>query len=444
MTAAGRRAHRAGWAAGIVVAAGVLFLCYLRQSQRVPAGSDGGSIALQAWDMLHGNVLLRHWTVSDVSFYPAELVQYALIEAVRGLGPDVVHIAGALTYTLIILLAACLAKGRATGRDGLIRVLVAGVLMLAPAPGASPTLLMSPDHFGSAVPVLLAWLTVDRLPARWYVPPAVAILLAWGQVADGLILITGAAPMVIVCGVRACVKLWRREPGSSWPWAELSLAVAAIVSAGLARAAGALIRLSGGFAVRPVPTAFAGLPAIPHHLELTGEGLLAIFSADFSGPHSRLDLAFAALHLIMVAAAAAAFVIALGRLGRGDELAVPGLAVAIVFNVAAYVPTLFVQDLLSTRDIAAVLPFAAVLAGRPGRPAAPGPAHRRARGRRRRLRRRARVQRRPAGPARAWPVPRRLAGEPAPERRPGRGLLGGEHHDPGQRRPDHGPAGRAG
>ena len=34
--------------------------------------------------MLHGNVLLRHWTVSDVSFYPTELVQYALIEALRG------------------------------------------------------------------------------------------------------------------------------------------------------------------------------------------------------------------------------------------------------------------------------------------------------------------------------------------------------------------------
>ena len=386
---AARRAQRAGWAAGIAVAAVVLFLCYLRLSDRVPAGSDGGSIALQAWDMLHGNVLLRHWTVSDVSFYPAELVQYAMIEAVRGLGPEVVHIAGAMTYTLILLLAAWLAKGRATGREGLIRALVAAVVMLAPAPGMSPTLLMSPDHFGGAVPVLLAWLTVDLLPGReagrprWYVPPAVAILLAWGQFVDGLILITGVAPMVIVCGVRATVKLWHRRPGSSapgrgapgrgapgrkaprgWPWAEISLAVAAIVSVGLARVATALIRHSGGFTVRPVPTAFAGLAALPHHLQLTAEGLLGLFGADFFGSRSRPDLAFAALHLIVVAAAALAFLLALRRLGRDDELAVPGLAIAIVLNVVAYAPTLFVQDLLSTRDISAVLPFAAVLAGR--------------------------------------------------------------------------------
>ena len=376
------------------MAAVVLFLCYLRLSDRVPAGSDGGSIALQAWDTLHGNVLLRHWTVSDVSFYPAELVQYALIEAVRGLGPEVIHIAGAMTYTLILLLAAWLAKGRATSREGLIRALVAAVVMLAPAPGMSPTLLMSPDHFGSAVPVLLAWLTVDLLPGRqagrprWYVPPAVAILLAWGQLADGLILITGVAPMVIACGVRAAVKLWHRPPGSSapgrgapgpgppgpgapgtkaprgWPGAEISLAVAAIVSVGLARVATALIGHSGGFTVRPVPTAFAGLAALPYHLQLTAEGLLGLFGADFFDSHSRPDLAFAAGHLIVVAAAALAFLLALRRLGRDDELAVPGLAIAIVLNVVAYAPTLFVQDLHSTRDISAVLPFAAVLAGR--------------------------------------------------------------------------------
>jgi len=114
-----------------------------------------------------------------------------------------------------------------------------------------------------------------------------------------------------------------------------------------------------------VATTFAGLATLPHHLKLTAEGLLAIFGADFfSGPLSRPALAFAALHLIGVAVAAVAFLVGLGRLGRGDELAVPGLAVGIALNIAAYVPSLFVQDLRSTREISAVLPFAAVLAGR--------------------------------------------------------------------------------
>jgi len=193
-------------------------------------------------------------------------------------------------------------------------------------------------------------------------------VLAWGQLADGLILLTGVIPMIIVCGLRAGVKARRyagRERGSGLPWAEVSLAAAAIVSVGLARAAAALIRLGGGFALKPVTTTFAGLATLPDHLKLTAEGLLAIFGADFfSGPLSRPALAFAVLHLIGVAAVAVAFLVALGRLGRGDELAVPGLAVGIVLNIAAYVPSLFVQDLRSTREISAVLPFAAVLAGR--------------------------------------------------------------------------------
>jgi hypothetical protein len=357
--------RRAVWAAAIAVVAVVLFLVYLRQSDRVPVGSDGASNALQAWDMLHGNPLLRDWTVSDVSFWPAELVQYAMIEAVRGLTPAVVHIAGAMTYALLILLAAWLAKGRATGREALLRAAIVAIVMLAPAPGAASTVLLSPNHFGSALPVLLAWLAVDRLPARWSVP-AVAVVLTWGVTADSLVLVTGVVPMVIACAARAGVLLFRRSPGAerSWPWAELSLAVAAIASVGLARAVVALIRHAGGFGIQPVATTFSGLSAIPHHLALTGEGLLMLFGAEFPGVHSPLDLAIAALHLIGVAAAAVALCLAVARLGRGDELAVPGLALAIICNLVAYVPTPFVQDLLSARDISAVLPFAAVLAGR--------------------------------------------------------------------------------
>jgi hypothetical protein len=86
--------------ASIALAATVLFILYLRQSRSVTVGLDGGSIALQAWDMLHGNFLLRGWAMSDVSFYPTELVQYALLELVRGLSPDVVHVGGAMTYTI--------------------------------------------------------------------------------------------------------------------------------------------------------------------------------------------------------------------------------------------------------------------------------------------------------------------------------------------------------
>src|SRR5205807_18630 len=85
-------AHRAA----LAVAAIVLFLCYLRLSRAVPNGSDGADQALQAWDMLHGNWLLRGWTVGDVSYYTTELPEYVVVELIRGLGQDTVHVAAAV------------------------------------------------------------------------------------------------------------------------------------------------------------------------------------------------------------------------------------------------------------------------------------------------------------------------------------------------------------
>src|ERR1700681_524 len=63
----------------------LLFAVYLRQAWLGAPRSGGAANALQAWDMLHVNVLLRGWSLSDVSFYTTELPQYALVEAVRGL-----------------------------------------------------------------------------------------------------------------------------------------------------------------------------------------------------------------------------------------------------------------------------------------------------------------------------------------------------------------------
>src|ERR1035441_659381 len=79
---------RLAWPAGLVAAGIGLYLCYLHLSRTQAVSSDGASNALQAWDMLHGNPLLRGWTVTDVSFYTTELPEYMLVEAIRGLRPD--------------------------------------------------------------------------------------------------------------------------------------------------------------------------------------------------------------------------------------------------------------------------------------------------------------------------------------------------------------------
>jgi hypothetical protein len=365
------RRRTAVWAAGTVAAAGTLFACYLGQSRTVAVGSDGASQALQAWAMLHGNPLLRGWWVTDVSFYTTELPQYALLELVRGPTPDVMHVAGAMTYTLLVLAAASLARGRATGRVGVTRALLAAGIMLAPSLGpGTETLLLSPDHTGTAVPVLLTWLLIDRASpggngsSRWRVPVLVWFALAWTAVADTLTLFVAVIPLALVCALRAARGTVRNTGPPREQRQELALFAAAALVIPAWLAAMGLVRALGGWQVNGLTTALAGAGQLAGNARLTGQGLLELFAANvFSAwsSGSALAVAFAVVHLVGVALAAAG-VLAAARGHR--DLIDAVLLTGLVINLAAYLAGVQAVNITSTREIAPVLPFAAALAGR--------------------------------------------------------------------------------
>jgi hypothetical protein len=352
----------------VVLVAAVLFTLYWRQSWSVGLSSDGASNVLQAWDMLHGNLLLHNWRVSDVSFYTTELPQYALIEAVLGLGPWVVHVGAAMTYTLLVLLAAWLAKGSARGQAGLARALLAGGIMLAPQLSATQILLLSPDHTGTAVPVLVTWLVIDRSSperrtVRWLVPLVVCVLLTWAMVADSIVLITCIVPLVLVCAVRACPGLIRGGPVPRWY--ELSLAGAAAVAGGLGSVAPRIITALGGYRQAAVQTVTAiTTDQLRHQAWVTFQAFLELFGANVLDAKSGIEVFFAVLHFAGVILVLCALGLALARFRRFSELLIPVFAVAILLNLGAYMISAHALDILGAREIAAVLPLGAVLAGR--------------------------------------------------------------------------------
>ena len=348
----------------MAVAACALFAAFLAQSTRgTYVTSDGSFIVLQAWDMLHGNLLLHGWAVADVSFYTIDLPEYMLVEAVRGFGPFVVHTGAALTYTLLVLLAGWLAKGRATGREGVTRALTGAGIMLAPELGG-PTgvLLLSPDHVATGVPLLLTWLIVDRGNQTWWAPVAVGLLLAWTAVGDLLAEVIGALPLAAVCGLRVIQARVARRPLRE-SWYELSLLTAAVCAVAVAWGVTRLIAAEGGWVGTPVRTSPASPGMLGHNAALTGQGILQLYGAGFGVHPGAWATAFAAVHLIGLGLAAWALCLALRRFLSAD-LVVQVLVAAIAVNLAAYLFTLEAQDITDTREIAAVLPFGAALAGR--------------------------------------------------------------------------------
>jgi hypothetical protein len=356
---------RLAWIGAYLAAGVVLFLCYLRVSGTQTTSSDGGSNALEAWDMLHGNLLLHGWTLTDVSFYTTELPEYMLVELVRGLGPAVVHTSAALTYTLLVLLAGLVAKGRARGREGVLRVLIGSGIMLAPQLGNPVFVLLGvPDHVGTGVPILLIFLVLDRAPRRWYVPPVIALMLAWATIGDRLVLAAVILPLAVVCAIR----IWQgvvlaRKPLAAL-WFEAGLIAAAVASVGISLLVVRALGRFGGFALIPLGTHLAKLSGLARHFRLAGEGLLGLYGADFSRLPLGPQTAIAAAHLVGLALAAWALGRALRRFFRCDDLLVQVLTLGILADLAAFAFSSLPRTIWDARQISAVLPFGAVLAGR--------------------------------------------------------------------------------
>jgi hypothetical protein len=390
---AGRGKGRAPWVAGTLLSAAVLMFCYLRVAGATQVNSDGAGLEWQAWDVLHGNVLLHGWWATDVSFYTTELPEYLAVTAAAGLRPEVVHICSAVTYTLLVLLAAFVARGRARGAEGLVRAVIAAGVILAPQPtGPTLVLLGNPDHVGTGVPVLVLLLLLDWAQGppsrrRWWVPVAAGALLAWSIIGDPLIEVVGSLPLFLACALRAgwiaCSQ--RPDPGPPrrrrWSAAryELSLAAAAIASVPVAAAGNWLIRELGGFSVAGPWYHLQSLHRIVRGLPIAARSVLVLFGADYKGVSGAGNVAFALVHLIGVAAVLAAFAVAVWGLARPFAAlawprrlgpAAPGdlvadvLVLAIAANMAAFLLEVPMKDTYVSHEIGPVLALGAALAGR--------------------------------------------------------------------------------
>ena len=382
-----------------------LFAVYFRQSLTAPFNSDGAANVLQAQAIIQGNPLLRGWWTSDVSFYTTELPEYALVTAIHGLSPNVVHVCGALTYTLTVLLTALVARGRERGAVGYYRAGIAiGIILALSVTGSIGIFLENPNHAGTAVPVLVLLLlldraegrTSDRAGGRWRIPVAVCAVLVLAEVGDELTLAVATAPLVVVCAVRLTTGrlptgrlttgrlttgrlttgrlLSGGERSREAVLLERALLAAAIVSVGLAWLANLMIRALGGFDLRPLDgVAVAPLSGVPANASMLWQGIVLLFGANQPGtPHQAqmisahpLVVLIAAVHVIGLLLAAVGLTAGIASLrSRHADRVVQVLVVALLITLAVGVFTTLLQARSYIHEVAILLPLGAALAGR--------------------------------------------------------------------------------
>jgi hypothetical protein len=305
-----------------------------------------------------------------VSFYTTELPEYALVAAIRGLSPDVVHLCGALTYTLTVLLAALVARGR----GGWAGAGIAAAIMLAPSIlGGTEVFLEYPDHAGTAVAVLLLFLILGRADGqgigRLALPVAAGVLLTLAQVGDDLTVVAATVPLAAVCALRLLVARPRAAT-----FADKTLLAAAVISVGLAKLADLIIRALGGFDLRPLGgVALAPLHQVPANARLLWQSLVLLFGANNPGTPRQpqtvkahaLLVGMADVHVIGLLLAGAGLAAGIAsllsrRADRGTQLLIASISVVL----AAGVFTTVLRSLSNAHEVAILLPLGAALAGR--------------------------------------------------------------------------------
>ncbi len=351
----------AAWVLGVIA----VFAANLQLARTRAVNSDGAGQALQAWDMLHGNLLLHGWSLGDVSYYTTEVPQYMLVEFLRGLSQDVVHVAAAMTYTLATLLAALLAKGTSTGRQAVVRVLIAAGIMLAPQLASGVNILLSsPDHIGTSVPVMVVWLILDHARPRWYIPVIAGAFLGWAAVADTLVVLIGVLPLAGVSAIRVCQAVAVERKPLAAQWYDMALGAAALLGAAAAVLALHVIHARGGFYMPPPTTHLAHGKILVHNLGIAAQGLLLLGGADFLGLRLTASTVFTMLHVVGVVLAAWGTCLAAWRFLRDGDRVAQLLVTGVAINLVAYVLSTRAGVVTQTREIDVVLPFGAALAGR--------------------------------------------------------------------------------
>ena len=352
-----RRAARRWWAAAAWAGGGLaLFAFFLRISLGSRVDSDGANNALQAWDLLHGHVLLHGWVIGDATFYFFELPLIGIAELLFGMGNLAFHVASALTYLIVAVCAVALAVTDSRGPARAARCAVVVAVLAAPLlTTSSVTLLLEePDHIGTSAFLLVSFLLIDRAPGRRFTAPLLCVILCAGQLSDLTVRYVAVPAVLLVCGYRVLAARKLRS-------GEAALVVAAAVSVPLESLLRAvMLHLGAYFMVAPMAQ-LSPMRLWAHNAAVTLLDVRILFGAVVA-PDTRLSGVGAAFGLVCLLAA----VFGLGRVAwtwRAARRAEQLLCVAIAFNIGVLLISVMATPWHS-REIAAVLPCGAVLAAR--------------------------------------------------------------------------------
>jgi hypothetical protein len=338
------------WIAGCIA----LFAFFLRISLSSPPNSDGANNALQAWDILHGHVLLHGWLIGDATYYTFELPVIAFSELLFGLRDLADSVASALAYGIVTVCAVALAMTNSRGPARLARCGVAIAMLAMPLLVLANVRIMlgAPDHMGTSAFLLVSFLLIARASGKRYTAPLLCVILCAGQLGDDTVRYIAVPVIALVCAYRVLAARKIRV-------ADTVIALAAIASVPLESLVRTVMRHFGAYVMVAPSIRLVPFSQWPHNATLTLHAVRQLFGAVVT-PGDPLGIAGTVFGSICMFAALAGLVRVIVT-WRSASRAEQFLCVAIVVNVAAYQITTMPR-IFSAYEMSAVLPCGAVLA----------------------------------------------------------------------------------
>lgn len=357
---AGRRRRLVPVLAFALVAIAFYLLC-LANSDTQPWDADASAVFLQGWDLVHGHLLLHGWWSSDVNFYTFDAPILGLCGVVFGMGNQALHIAGALIYTFVFITACWAVKGGARGAKLWLRISLVALLMSSMLfDGAlRGTLLQVPDHTGTSVFILAAFVLYDRHAERRWAPWAMLVLLTLGQLGDATIRYIVVPTLFVVWLLELPAVRRLRTPRT---WLVAAGLASVVVSMGIRH----VERSLGAYYLTPPAARIAPVSDWHWHLTSTYESLLSLYAVPTGGilheTAQRLEMTvLGGMALVIGVAAAIVVVCRWKRRSSLDRLIVVGCAIYL----AAYCfSTMATPGGGSGYEFVGVVPLLAVLGAR--------------------------------------------------------------------------------
>ncbi len=379
----------------VLIGLAVIAVLTPRVARVYPVSSDDATGILEADAVLRGNVLLRGWTLSNVSFTTTDLPFYVAGVALNGMRPSLLRDVPVAVYMAAVGVAAVLARGPGRKRGGrpVLGMAALVVLLCLPAGGLAEIVTKGYIRVGTTLLLFAAMLALDAREGQRIGPARIAlfaILMTLSLVADSFALVIGVLPVLIVCGLGAfsrfrdraaageanvtAARRAPRPPGELNLWA---VSLAAMGSVAAVRGLSWLIEVLGGYrVVQPGLLQFLAHRNTPwivsRNVLALGENLSMLYRSGFPVEFTTYSVAVSLACLMGPLFVCIAFLRGSPRLFRGPRSGGAGevdfvgnvLWFSMALCVAAYLASSIPKDRTTARYMVPFLLSCAVLTGR--------------------------------------------------------------------------------